>query len=79
MSTDSYKSLYIFSQIERAENNCDMSVEKWIRIFKTKKELKNIPIVINEDFGHTTPIFTFPIGGHVKIKLDEDIKIEITE
>ena len=37
----------------------------------------NIPIVINSDFGHTTPIYTFPIGGYAKIKIDENIKIEI--
>ena len=65
--------------VGRAENNCDMNDEKWRRILETKKELKNTPIVINADFGHTTPIFTFPIGGYARIKFDEDIKIEITE
>lgn len=65
--------------VGRAENNCEMNDEKWARIFKSKKELENIPIVINADFGHTTPIFTFPIGGNAKIKIDEDIKIEIED
>lgn len=63
--------------VGRAENNCEMSVEKWTKLFNIKRELDNIPIVINADFGHTTPIFTFPIGGYAKIKLDDDIKIEI--
>lgn len=63
--------------VGRAEKNCEMSDEKWIRIFNAKKELNNIPIVINSDFGHTTPIFTFPIGGYAKINLDENIEIEI--
>ena len=63
--------------VGRAENNCEMNVEKWTKLFNTKKELKNIPIVINADFGHTTPIFTFPIGGYAKIKFDEEVKIEI--
>lgn len=63
--------------IGRAENNCEMNDEKWKRILKNKKELENIPIVINADFGHTTPIFTFPIGGDARIKADEDINIEI--
>ncbi len=32
-----------------------------------KKELQNIPIIYNVDFGHTQPMFTFPIGGMVTI------------
>ena len=63
--------------VGRAENNCNMNYEKWKRIFDTKKELENIPIIINADFGHTTPIFTFPIGGYASIEVDNDIKIEI--
>ena len=65
--------------VGRAENNCEMSDEIWKKLFETKKELNNIPIVINADFGHTTPIFTFPIGGYAKIKIDEEIMIEIKE
>ena len=65
--------------VGRAEKNCEMNDEKWANIFKTKKELANIPIAINADFGHTTPISTFPIGGEAKIELDENIKIEIRD
>lgn len=36
-----------------------------------------IRVVINADFGHTTPVFTFPIGGYANIQLDNEIKIEI--
>jgi muramoyltetrapeptide carboxypeptidase len=32
-------------------------------IIETKPALENLPIIANADFGHTTPIFTFPIGG----------------
>ena len=63
--------------VGRAENNCEMNVEKWEKLFNTKKELDNIPIVINADFGHTTPIFTFPIGGYARIELDDEVYIEI--
>lgn len=38
------------------------------RIIESKKELKNLPIITNASFGHTTPIFTFPIGGKVKME-----------
>ncbi|USN51912.1 MAG: hypothetical protein H6731_01595 [Myxococcales bacterium] len=37
---------------------------------------KNIPVLANLDFGHTTPIFTIPIGGRAKI---EDSEITITQ
>ena len=63
----------------RAETNCEMTEEKWRQILKTKSKLRDIPIIINADFGHTTPIFTFPIGGYAKIKSDEKIKIEIKD
>ena len=66
--------------VGRAEKNCEMNDEKWKRIFENKKELENIPIIINADFGHTTPIFTFPIGGYAKIKAtEENINIQILE
>ena len=44
---------------------------------ETKKELKNIPVIINANFGHTTPIFTFPIGGYASIDTANNIKIKI--
>ena len=65
--------------VGRAEINCAMNDEKWEKIFSTKKELEDIPIIINADFGHTTPIFTFPIGGYAKIRMNENIKIEIED
>ncbi len=38
------------------------------RIISTKSELSNIPIICNLDFGHTTPFFTFPIGGQASLQ-----------
>ncbi len=32
-------------------------------IFENKPELSGIPVVANASFGHTTPQFTFPLGG----------------
>lgn len=62
--------------IGRAEKISEMDRQKWKEIMNTKKELKNMPIIINADFGHTTPIFTFPIGGDVHI-IANDKKINI--
>lgn len=64
----------------RAEQNCKMDPSKWRMIFSTKKELKDIPIIINADFGHTNPLITFPIGGQAKIvALNNEVKIEISD
>lgn len=37
--------------------------EKLFGIIRRNAALKNLPIIGNADFGHTYPIFTFPIGG----------------
>lgn len=52
----------------RNQKNCDMTKEKWIKLIKNKPELRDIPVIAGADFGHTTPIFTFPIGGHAKLE-----------
>jgi muramoyltetrapeptide carboxypeptidase LdcA involved in peptidoglycan recycling len=49
-----------------------------IQIIKTKKELNNLPVIANVDFGHTSPMITFPIGGEVSLEAkDGKIKLEI--
>jgi muramoyltetrapeptide carboxypeptidase LdcA involved in peptidoglycan recycling len=49
------------------------------QIVTTKPELSDLPVVANVDFGHTTPIITFPIGGTVKIEADpDDARLTIT-
>ncbi len=66
--------------VGRAEENCKMTYEKWKMIFETKKELKNIPIAVNLDFGHTNPMITFPIGGTAEIEINNnDINISISD
>ena len=52
----------------RAEKDCIMTKEKWIKLIKSKKELANIPVIAGVDFGHSTPIITFPIGGYAKLE-----------
>lgn len=62
--------------IGRAEKDSEMTNEKWIKIIKTKKELENIPVIAGADFGHTTPLFTFPIGGYARF-IARDGEIEL--
>ena len=42
------------------------------QVIKTKKELRNIPVISGVDFGHTSPMITFPIGGEVEISASRD-------
>ena len=60
----------------RAEKNSQMDDRKWIKLIKSKPELNSIPVIAGADFGHTTPIFTFPIGGKVKLEAKQN-KIEL--
>jgi muramoyltetrapeptide carboxypeptidase len=57
--------------IGRFQPTSGMTAEKLKYIISTKKELKNIPIIANVDFGHTEPQFTFPVGGTVEIDLNK--------
>src|SRR3989338_11036057 len=48
--------------IGRFQKKSKMTNELLTKIIKTKKELNSLPVIANVDFGHTTPIITFPIG-----------------
>lgn len=58
--------------IGRFQLGSQMNNEKLMKIIKTKKELNNIPVIADVDFGHTTPHITFPIGGEVEIVANDD-------
>lgn len=65
--------------VGRAQKRCEMNREKWKTIFD-KKELKNIPIIADMNFGHTTPIATIPIGGFCKIQASSDgVKVQMSK
>jgi len=66
--------------IGRFQKESKITSELLKKIISTKKELKNIPVVANVDFGHTTPIITLPVGGSCEISADENnVKIRIIE
>lgn len=66
--------------IGRFQKESNMTNELLTKIIKSKKELQGIPVISNVDFGHTTPIITFPIGGKVEIISSKNrIEIKITE
>lgn len=45
----------------------EMNMKKIRYIINSKKELKNIPVIANVDFGHTDPAVTLPIGGRLEM------------
>lgn len=65
----------VFGRFQKASK---MPVEKLKKIVRTKKELENLPIIADADFGHTDPKITFPIGGEIKLEaMGGKAKLEI--
>lgn len=58
--------------IGRFQKKSNMTNKLLTKIIKTKKELDNIPIIANVDFGHSDPKITFPVGGVVKLIAKRD-------
>ena len=55
----------------RFEESCGLTVETITDIIRDKVPA-NIPVIFGADFGHTFPMFTFPIGGTVRISAGKD-------
>ena len=53
--------------IGRFQKASNMTEEQLNFILDKHPQLKEIPVLYNVDFGHTQPIFTFPIGGEVEM------------
>lgn len=60
----------------RFEKENKMTIDLLTKVIKSKPELENIPVLANCDFGHTTPMFTFPIGGRARVDM-KDKTIEL--
>ena len=58
------------------DESCKLDLHTIKRIIASKKQLQNIPIVFNVDFGHVFPLITFPIGGIVNLNVS-DVNVEI--
>ena len=58
--------------IGRFQKGSHLSDNLLEQIIKTKRELNNIPVISNLDFGHTSPYLTLPIGGTAKIEASKN-------
>lgn len=65
--------------IGRFQKKSRMNNDLLRKMIKSKKELDEIPVIANADFGHTDPKITFPIGGHAIIEASDNPKILIKE
>jgi len=66
--------------IGRFQKASKMTDNLLIQIIKTKKELNDLPVIANVDFGHTSPMITFPVGGEANLEVvDGKIKLDILE
>lgn len=65
--------------IGRFQKASEMTESLMEQIIKSKRELKNIPVIAGVDFGHSDPKITFPIGGEAEISVSKSgSKIIIT-
>jgi muramoyltetrapeptide carboxypeptidase len=54
--------------IGRFQRETGMTRDLLAQIVMSKPGLARLPVIANVDFGHTTPIATFPVGGTVEIR-----------
>jgi muramoyltetrapeptide carboxypeptidase len=65
----------VLGRFQRASN---MDLETLKEMLDAKPELSRMPMIANASFGHTTPAFTFPIGGTGAIRAHAgDVKLRI--
>jgi muramoyltetrapeptide carboxypeptidase len=66
--------------VGRFQQASKMSNDLLRQMIESKKELADLPVIANVDFGHTNPLITYPIGGEVDILADKSApKITITK
>ena len=67
----------VFGRFQRASN---MDFDTMKVIVRSKRELEGKPVIANASFGHTTPQFTFPIGGYSRVyAAGDNVKLCVDE
>lgn len=65
--------------IGRFQNKSAINMDLMKKIIKSKRELENIPVICNANFGHVSPIITFPIGGGASLDVEgEQVSLKIS-
>lgn len=58
--------------IGRFQRSSEISREVLDEIIRRQPVLRDVPVVANLDFGHTSPLLTIPIGGEATISIEPD-------
>jgi muramoyltetrapeptide carboxypeptidase len=58
--------------IGRFQKETGMTRDLLSQIVASKQELAGLPVIANVDFGHTSPIITFPVGGTAELHASPD-------
>lgn len=53
--------------IGRFQGASEFPLDLLRKVVDAKPELRSVPVACGFDFGHTTPHFTFPVGGRVRL------------
>jgi len=64
--------------IGRFQHASQMTREMLSQIIDRQPVLADRPVLANADFGHTSPMMTFPIGGHAQIHVGDESGMIIT-
>ncbi|MGO4582986.1 hypothetical protein AB4Z38_03725 [Arthrobacter sp. 2RAF6] len=64
--------------IGRFQEASRMTRELLALIVAKQPVLVGLPVLANADFGHTSPIFTFPIGGEAEVSVGDSSALRIT-
>ncbi|MNC14537.1 Microcin C7 self-immunity protein MccF [compost metagenome] len=66
--------------IGRFQRQSRITPELQCTIIRSKKELRQLPVIADVNFGHTSPMITFPIGGRARLDAaEEKIELRISE
>lgn len=66
--------------IGRFQRASRVTQESLRTIINTKKELAQLPVIADVNFGHTSPIITFPVGGRAVLKAtSQKVELRISE
>jgi muramoyltetrapeptide carboxypeptidase LdcA involved in peptidoglycan recycling len=63
--------------IARFQQTSRMTRDLLALIVAKQSVLAGLPVLANADFGHTSPIFTFPIGGQAEVTVGESSTLRI--
>lgn len=64
--------------IGRFQQASRMSRELLASIVSKQSVLAGLPVLANADFGHTSPILTFPVGGEAELVVGESSTLRLT-